>query len=154
MRRILLPELFIPGLVILLFINIIGSCKNELPDVTKMRKVCFDNEILPLFQSNCSISGCHTSGSELPLDSYTSILQAVEPGNPDNSQAYQAIIAKWGEVMPPDRPISQEARTLIRIWIQQGAENTVCNSAQLKSANNVPEVLPVEIKTSSDTNPQ
>lgn len=141
MKKIIAPEVLVISAILLLSISIVGSCINELPDVSGMRKVCFDTEILPIFQSNCSLSGCHTAGSELPLNSYNSIMQAIEPGNPDNSQAYRAIIAKWGEVMPPERPISQEARTLIRIWIQQGAENIVCDTLNLKSTEESDEII-------------
>jgi cytochrome c5 len=40
---------------------------------------------------------------------------------------YQAIITKWGEGrMPPDNPLSLENRMIIRLWIEQGANLTLC----------------------------
>ena len=47
----------------------------------------------------------------------------VIPYNPDESPLYKAITTVRGESkMPPDQPISQESRTKIRIWIEQGAK--------------------------------
>jgi mono/diheme cytochrome c family protein len=105
------------------------SCQHSLPNANDMPEVCFTSEVLPIFQSNCAISGCHGGGSgggDLVLSDYNSIMQAITPGDAKKSKAYQAIIAKWINAMPPDKPLPLEARNIIRIWIEQGAGNTTC----------------------------
>lgn len=111
------------------FGTILISCVHDLPNVKDMPTVCFTSEVLPIFKGSCAMSGCHdskTAESGLVLDNYSSIMQAITAGDAKNSEAYQVIVAKWFNAMPPDKPISQDARTLIRIWIDQGAKNTTC----------------------------
>ncbi len=117
-----------------IFIVFIGlqmySCKHKLPDANEMPEVCFTSEVLPVFQSSCGTSGCHGGGSSeggYVFTSYNSIMEAIAPGDLNGSKAYQSIIAKWFNAMPPDNPISKDARTSIRIWIEQGARNTTCD---------------------------
>ncbi len=44
------------------------------------------------------------------------------PGDPRGSKLYQVLTDVNGEnFMPPDHPISKEYRTLIEVWIAQGA---------------------------------
>jgi hypothetical protein len=84
---------------------------------------------LPIFLNSCAISGCHDGQgeSDLVLNSYLNISHAVVPGYPYQSKVYKSIIANSGEKkMPPDQPLSLENRTLIRIWIEQGAKLTIC----------------------------
>jgi len=81
-------------------------------------------------------SHCHNGQgqgeSRLNLNSYTEISRNVVPGNPDASRVYKAIIAKGGEnKMPPGEPLSLENRTVIRLWIEQGAQWTVCPDTTL-----------------------
>ena len=92
-------------------------------------ELCFDRDVLPIFQNSCAISGCHdgTGESDLVLNSYVPISHAVEPGKPYSSSIYRAIIATSGEnKMPPDQALSLDNRTIIRLWIEQGAFLTVC----------------------------
>ena len=74
--------------------------------------------------------GCHDGGgreSRMTLNNYADIVRTVTAGNPNASRSYQAIIAKSGEnMMPPGQPLSLTNRTLIRIWIEQGAGETTC----------------------------
>jgi hypothetical protein len=125
MRKLIIINIALPFfLSIVLF-----SCTNNLPDVNQMRQICFVTEVLPIFKSNCAISGCHPQGSEIPLYNYTSIMYQIDSGNPDNSEAYQVIISKWINAMPPDKALTEDARTTIRIWIEQGAKNVNCNDS-------------------------
>jgi hypothetical protein len=104
------------------------SC-THVANIANVPDICFTGDVLPIFVNNCAISGCHNgSGGEsgMNLGSYTDISKNVVAGNPDGSRLYQAIISKWGNLMPPDKPLSSSDRTKIRIWIEQGAANTVC----------------------------
>ncbi|MHB1277697.1 MAG: c-type cytochrome domain-containing protein [Bacteroidia bacterium] len=97
--------------------------------------VYFRNEILPLLASNCAMPGCHdalTSADGVRLDSYLSLFRSgvVDPGNPSNSNLWEAI----NETDPEDRmplnanPLTPEQKSLILLWIQQGARNNSCSS--------------------------
>lgn len=106
------------------------SCEHELPDANEMPKVCFETEVLPIFQTGCGITGCHdvtTAEDDFIYVDYNSIMESITPGNADDSQAYKSIISLIDDPMPPDAPLSEGARTLIRIWIEQGAENNDCS---------------------------
>jgi hypothetical protein len=106
----------------------ITSCKH-VADISDFPEICFTRDVQPVFQNNCAISGCHDGQGEshLTLNSYSEIVQGVVPGMPYSSSIYKAITSSRGENrMPPDRPLSLENRTNIRLWIEQGAGLTVC----------------------------
>ena len=114
-------------ITILFFMFFIISCKHK-KNITEAKEVCFDTEILPIFLNNCA--NCHgnerTEKNIKYLD-YSSIMGTIKTGNPDDSKAYEAITSNIGEnVMPPDLPLSQNQRSLIRLWIEQGAKETKC----------------------------
>jgi hypothetical protein len=116
-------------LIIITTAFLIISCIHK-TDITGLPEVCFERDVLPVFKNNCAIPGCHDGGNrELgrALDNYNNIVNTVVPGNPDASSSYKAIVSKWGgNLMPPTHPISIENRTMIRLWIEQGAMQTVC----------------------------
>jgi hypothetical protein len=107
----------------------VSSCQHD-PNLSgNFPEICFEKEVLPIFQNNCSMAGCHDglgeSGSS--YNNYIDISHGVVAGNPRASRLYQAIIAKSGEGrMPPGNPLSLQNRTIIRLWIEQGARLTVC----------------------------
>jgi hypothetical protein len=119
------------SIAFLIFVSLfswITSC-THVANIANIPEVCFTSDILPIFTSNCAISGCHDGAgreSRMALNSYAEISSRVSPGNPNGSNLYQVIISKWGNQMPPDKPLSAENRTKIRVWIEQGAANTVC----------------------------
>jgi len=124
------PDKIYLSLIILISLTAFSwfsSCTHT-ADIANLPEVCFDRDVLPIFLNNCAISRCHdgTRGSRMAFNNYTDIRASVVPNNPDASQSYQAIISKWGNLMPPNQPLSQEQRTLIRVWIEQGANPTVC----------------------------
>jgi hypothetical protein len=105
----------------------ITSCRHD-SDIMGLPDVCFETEVLPVFLNNCTISGCHSGSSEgMNLTDYTSIMRGVTPGKPYSSQIYKAITSTFGEgQMPPGQPLTLENRTLIMVWIEQGALNKAC----------------------------
>lgn len=116
-------------ILIIVFINSISSCTNTTDAFSNLDTVCFEKDVLPIFQTNCAISGCHDGSSEeFQLTDYNSIREKVKPNNAKESEVYSAITDTWGEFMPPSprQPLSKEQRTLIYVWIQQGAKNTTC----------------------------
>ncbi|HKJ41201.1 MAG TPA: c-type cytochrome domain-containing protein [Sunxiuqinia sp.] len=125
-----MKRLLILSSIFLAFISV--SCQHDAPSPDQFDQVCFQEKILPIFQTGCAISGCHSGGNNeagYDFSNYNGIMQAISPGAPEKSKAYKAIIEKWGEgAMPPSNPLPESQRTLIRLWIEQGALNTNCSS--------------------------
>ncbi|MEY3942137.1 MAG: hypothetical protein RIR07_1023 [Bacteroidota bacterium] len=96
--------------------------------------VDFTNEILPMIQSNCAMSGCH--GAPYPADginltTYAGIMEEVKPGNPNDSKLYEVLFETGDDLMPPPpaAPLTAAQKERIRLWIQQGANETNCAGA-------------------------
>jgi hypothetical protein len=92
---------------------------------------CFKTEILPVFVSYCSTSGCHNPTDrteDYDFTTYAGIMDGVKRGRPEDSDIVEAMLAEMGDEdhMPPqDQPQpSSEQITLIQDWIRAGAENT------------------------------
>ena len=90
--------------------------------------ICFEHDILPIFQSNCAKSNCHDASSGASgyvLDNYADIVKkGIVPGNPAASKIWQSISMKIFNVsvMPRDAPLlSAKDLDLIRRWIATGA---------------------------------
>lgn len=118
-------------LLITVVIRLITACTHK-ADISELPEICFERDVLPVFRNSCAISGCHDGQgeSDLILGNYLDISHAVNPGRPFDSEVYKSIIATWGEErMPPDQPLSLENRTIIRVWIEQGALLTICPDA-------------------------
>jgi hypothetical protein len=126
----------------------IQSCKHELnypdynpnpidtttpPPVDTL--VCFESQILPLFVSNCAMSGCLDADSpeeNIQLTDYTHIRQEIIPYQPSSEDVMEAILD--GSMPPsPNSNLTSSQISLIQQWISQGAQNTtncaiVCDS--------------------------
>jgi cytochrome c553 len=140
----------------------INACKHEVtllqvdpspqPGPVANNGVCFQSDILPLFQSNCAKSGCHdaiTHEKDLVLDSYTNIMRKdVVPGNADNSKIYRVLFETGKDKMPPlpNADLTTAQKALIAKWINEGAKNTVncastCDSTQFKFGANINPII-------------
>lgn len=102
--------------------------------------VCFESEILPLFQSSCASSGCHDATSHvegLRLYTYNNIRQKIVPFQPTQGDIMEAILSNnSNNIMPPPphSPMSSSQIALIQQWINQGANNTTnCNTSTCDS---------------------
>ena len=80
--------------------------------------VSFQNDILPLFQGNCAISGCHVSGGNGNgiFNSYTGIKEKADNG----SLRHKVIVEKS---MPPSKPLNNCQLSLIDTWLNSGSPN-------------------------------
>ena len=121
----------LPALVAILFLIIFLSCSHNPVGVSSLATICFESQVLPIFQTNCAIAGCHEGErgkGGYVFDSYSTIMKAVTPNEPKKSKAYQYIVNTWIHFMPPSphQPLSSEQRTLIAVWIEQGANDTSC----------------------------
>jgi hypothetical protein len=118
--------LIFTGLFILLnILFLLSSCKHD-PEV--FSDICFESEILPIFQNNCTKSGCHNpddATSDVVLNNYENIMAAgVTAGNAKKSLIYKAL-TRGVEPMPPDGKLTGNQIALIYSWIQGGAQNTI-----------------------------
>lgn len=108
------------------------SCESDPADTGKLRDICFESEVLPIFLTNCALSGCHddATGKEgYTFTSYDGIMEGVEPDNPKASPVYRSLTDKWSDdMMPPDRALPLASRTIIMVWIAQGARHTTCDT--------------------------
>ena len=108
----------------------INSCTHPGTPADQLPAVCFTGQVLPIFQNNCAISGCHSGsggGHKGSLADYASIMRMITPGNAANSQAYKAMISTF-QLMPPKNALPMAQRELIRLWIDQGAKETTCGN--------------------------
>lgn len=105
------------------------SCKSEY--VQPVEPVCFESEVLPIFQANCTQSGCHNAFDKekgYDLSSYNGIVEdGIEPGDYRKSKMYQVLVKLGGEEAMPPKPyerLSDDQITTIALWIEEGANNT------------------------------
>lgn len=112
-------------------------------------KVFFVNDVLPIINSNCALSGCHGGGSAqdgVDLSSYNGILQQITIGNAINSDLYEAITDNNPEdVMPPspNNPLTTDQIATIKDWINQGATNEECTDCDLTNVTYAQSVWPI-----------
>lgn len=108
------------GVGFMLFL--VNSCKHDGVPVDQLPQIPF-SEVLPIFTQNCAT--CHGGKGEsggLKLTDYTGIMRIIQAGNASQSKAYQAMISTF-QLMPPNNPLTTNQRTIIRLWIDQGAKN-------------------------------
>jgi len=136
-------KIFILGAVLL----VLFSCKSEVLDPVTPNPsqndelISYSQTIQPIFNQNCSGSGCHigerTSGVNLSTfelaknsvgDQYGTFV--IAPGKPtiEDSPIMDKLLSsdpRHGEQMPLDDPgsLSQEEIDAIFNWIDQGARN-------------------------------
>lgn len=108
-------------------------CRHDDLNAATLTKVCYQTEIGPIFLRSCGTTGCHDSGKKeagYSFTDYTSVMKAITPFNAQKSKAYKAITGKgFVQLMPPGGALSENERILIRVWIDQGAENTTCTTS-------------------------
>lgn len=90
--------------------------------------VSFSQDIIPLFNASCNVSGCHNAGGIPPVLTADKAYDALISGNyidvdaPENSELYQWLTGKRSTPMPlsgPDPSINSK----VLAWIKQGARN-------------------------------
>lgn len=139
---------------LLLMIFSLASCRHDpvIPDdgqnpppsaTCDPDTVYFHNEILPLLNSGCAVSGCHNASSAqdgVVLTDYNNIIRTgkVKPGNPGDSKLYKVLIDNDPDDRmppPPRSPFSADQITKVRRWIEQGAKNNRCESNNCDTLN-------------------
>ena len=156
-----MKKLLAVALTIIILVFVFGACKHTPPDQivpppasggggggTGNTTVCFETEILPIFQSNCAKSGCHdaiTHEKDYIFDSYANIIrEGIVFGNATNSEVYEVLFETGNDKMPPapNPDLTPAQKALIGKWINEGAVNTTncgtsCDTAQFKYGANI-----------------
>ncbi|MEO6584437.1 MAG: hypothetical protein ABIO05_08940 [Ferruginibacter sp.] len=98
--------------------------------------VCFQSDILPIFQTNCAKSSCHDAAShqkDYVLDNYNNIVKkGIRPGDASESKIYRVLFETGNDKMPrpPNPDLTPAQKALIGRWINEGAQNTTnCNNS-------------------------
>ena len=115
-----LPAIY-AGFVLCLVTLLLPSCTNDPSGIDALDPVCFDTQVMPILVSSCQ--KCHDGSTEgFTMGSHADIMNYVTAGNPRKSKLYQVITNINGaNMMPPDHALSQANRTIIEVWIAQGA---------------------------------
>ena len=90
--------------------------------------VTFAADILPIFQNNCSTSGCHSPGGQKPDLSTSNAFTSLTNGNyfsiatPEDSEIYKWMKGLKALPMPPSGSNATNTAKVLA-WIKQGAQN-------------------------------
>lgn len=120
-------------LVVSLAIIFLGGCYNGTTldlsqDIEITGEVTFSRDVIPVFEKNCSISGCHNTNGISPDLSSDRAYNALANGgyidieSPETSLVYEFTSGKRTPVMPVSGVDPTIAATILA-WIQQGAQN-------------------------------
>lgn len=92
------------------------------------RTVTFANDIIPVFNSSCNNSGCHSAGGKAPdlsaANAYNSLMGSgyINLDNAASSELYLWMTGKRSLPMPVSG-VNKDYNALILAWIKQGAQN-------------------------------
>lgn len=129
----------------LLSVVILMNCRSD----KYIPNMCFQEDILPIFVSNCSMKGCHNSIDKeegWDLTTYEGIMKGVEPKHPLRSEIFSVIRGKNPE-MPPEghKKLSSNEVDMIKQWINFGARNTSncsdCDTTSFTFSANVKPII-------------
>ncbi|HET9280095.1 MAG TPA: hypothetical protein VFN95_17995 [Flavitalea sp.] len=117
--------------LIILVVMVLAGCYKDIIKPTLAtdpdgppQPVSFKNELAPLFNTNCALSGCHVSGAHKPYlatdISYAQIVNGgfVNTALPKESRLYQVVNGEMAQYIP-----SKADRQKVYDWIRNGAPN-------------------------------
>ena len=94
------------------------------------RPVSLTDDLIPVFATSCSISGCHNSGGIKPDLTADKVYNSLSSGNyvdigvPENSEIYLWMTGKKATIMPVGAANNpSNINQLVLAWIKQGAKN-------------------------------
>jgi cytochrome c5 len=128
----------------------LSNCTNEY--IENINPVCFESEVLPIFQSNCTQSGCHNAISRekgYDLSNYDGIVKkGITPGSYRKSELYKVLVQPAGAMPPKPYTLLSDAQIgVIALWIEQGAMNTTdcrvntCDTSSVTFSGSVKPIL-------------
>ena len=119
-----------------------GGIEPEPEDTCDPGTAYFEQEVLPIFVQNCTMSGCHNmptdANDEVVLTSYAGVT---------NDQYFDDI---WDEIgdgaMPPDsmNQLTGQDLATLQAWLAQGAQNNSCEGGcQMGAVTYSGTILPI-----------
>ena len=99
--------------------------------------ICFERDILPIFNSKCAMSGCHdaaTAAEGYDLSNYKKIVSdGIVKGKPNSSELYEVVA---DNEMPPKgyTKLSDAEKQMLYDWIADGAKNGINCAVKCDSA--------------------
>ncbi len=131
---------------------LLDACTKE--SIQSEKTIYFQNDVLPIFQSNCTQAGCHNAKDKAEgydLTSYESIMaskksKGIKPGDYKNSSIYESLVTGGPNLMPanPYNPLSDAQITTIALWIKQGAlNNSTTTNVDLNNVTYTLSVKPI-----------
>lgn len=106
-------------------ISTLTSCSHD-GDISQLETISYSKSIAPIISGNCSTTGCHDGREESSFNTYNELMSIVKAGDSRGSKLYKVITSSWDfSRMPqsPRDPLTKQQRTLIDVWILQGAKN-------------------------------
>ncbi len=104
--------------------------------------VYFQNDIQPLLNSTCAMTGCHdaVTGKEgIVLTDYAAVMKTggINLQNPTDSKIYRVLNNGGDDVMPPGpiTPWNNSQKDALLTWISQGALNNACIDSVCDTTN-------------------
>lgn len=96
--------------------------------ITIDSQISLQNDIIPIFNANCSVTGCHVSGGVSPDLSSNNAFNSLISGGfintnvPMNSELYLWVSGQKNTPMPVGG-VNPTISATILAWIEQGALN-------------------------------
>ena len=119
--------------------NAVDTTHQQVEDTS----VCFQRDILPIFQGSCGISGCHNASTKAKgynLTTYAGIVaKGIFPYHPASSGLYTECTSGKMPKSPTPKLTSAQL-TMIAIWISKGAPNDtncaiICDTTKFTYTN-------------------
>jgi hypothetical protein len=114
------------------FMTLLGGCYYDnviFPEAAGPQgPVSFAGDVIPIFQTNCAVSGCHITGGQLPdlttANAYNSLILGnfVSTSTPKSSPLYRWMAGLETLPMPPSGS-NLKNTAIVLAWIEQGAQN-------------------------------
>lgn len=135
------------SLILVVFISVITTqcVKHKAEEVVvpcESGTTYFENDVQPLLNSSCAMSGCHDSKTKAEgydFSNYNATMKSVTAGKPNSSELYEVVLSKNGRVkMPPKNypALNNSQVEILYNWIAQGAKNNKCiNTAPCDTSN-------------------
>lgn len=116
---------------------LLAACKHDPPvSLTPIEvstgEISFRDQVQPILNSNCNMSGCHNSSSAaegIDLSSYASIMsedELVVRFKPDESELMEELrgYGRKGSMPPSGQQLSADQISILKQWIVEGARNS------------------------------
>ena len=102
-------KLYLSAIIIFIF----GSCTYDKIPEPPCLEITYTQDVEPIIQANCTVSGCHVPGTGLPNYQDFSTVQALA----------QEIKSRTGsgEMPKGDRTLSMDEINAIACWVDDGA---------------------------------